>query len=402
MNLDDLSLHDPESFVDAFPYEQFAFLRTQPEIYLHPDPNTGVPFYCLVRHDDVVMASRDSGRFSSYEATSLFREPTMEGELDEQRLIMLNQDPPQHTRLRSIVNKGFTPRMINRLQARIREFAEEIVDKAIAAGECDFVTTVSAELPLEVIAELMGAPLDERDAIFELSNRLIGFDDPQYTSVPEDVRVAAAEMYMVSDTLRIRKLADPQDDVITKLIQAEVDGEGLDELEFNLFFLLLAVAGNETTRNAISLGMQAFIEHPDQWQRVVEDRSLLPTMADEIIRWAHPVVQFRRTAMEDIEIRGQVIPKGSKVIMWYPSANRDETVFDDGNVFDVGRDPNPHVSFGGGGAHFCLGAHLARLEIQIMFDVLAERAPKITATAPAQRLQSNFINGIKSMPVTFV
>lgn len=315
--------------------------------------------------------------------------------------MMVNMDPPAHTRLRAIVNKGFTPRMVGRLEARIREFCDEIVTRALDKGEGDFVEMVSSELPLEVIAELMGAPLEERAKIFELSNRLIGFDDPEFQTSPEDARVAAAEMYVFSEELRRKREAKPEDDIVTRLAQAEVDGHELTDLEFDLFFILLAVAGNETTRNAITHGMRAFLEHPDQWERLRDDRSVLTTMAEEVIRWAHPLVQFRRTAMADAELGGKQIRAGDKVVMFYPSGNRDDDVFDDPYTFDIGRDPNPHVSFGGGGPHFCLGAHLARLEVQVMFDTLVDRMPDIQPTGPVRRLRSNFIHGIKEMPVRF-
>lgn len=402
MHAEDIALHDPDTFTgDEFPYAVFDRLRREAPVHRHEDPILGVPFWAVTKHEDIVAISRDPDRFSSYERTSLFREPVLDGELDEQRLMMVNMDPPAHTRLRAIVNKGFTPRMVARLEARIREFCDEIVRRAIEKGEGDFVEMVSAELPLEVIAEIMGAPLEDRARIFELSNRLIGFDDPEFQTTPEDARVAAAEMYVYAEQLRREREGAPKDDIVTRLAQAEVDGHGLDELEFDLFFILLAVAGNETTRNAITHGMLAFLEHPDQWERLERDRALLPTMAEEVLRWAHPIIQFRRTATTDVDVRGQRIRAGDKVVLYYPSGNRDDDAFEDPYAFDIGRDPNPHVSFGGGGPHFCLGAHLARLEAQVMFDVLADHLPDVELTGPVRRLRSNFIHGIKEMPVRF-
>ena len=401
MKLEDVRLHDPDSFVDRFPYEMLDTLRREAPVYRHPDDITGEPFWAVTKHDNVVRISRDPKHFSSEERTALFREPEGEDELSQQQLLMLNMDPPGHTRVRSIINKGFTPRMIGRLEDRIRDFADAIIDRALEKGEGDFVEFISAELPLEVIAELMGAPLEDRAQIFEMSNRLIGFDDPEFQTTPEDAQIAAGEMYMYAEGMRQRREEDPQDDLITKLAHAEVDGHKLNEIEFDLFFLLLAVAGNETTRNAISNGMLAFFEHPDQWARLKADPSLVETAADEVIRWAHPVIQFRRTAMDDMEIRGHQIAKGDKVVIYYASANRDEEVFDDPYTFNVGRDPNPHISFGGGGPHYCLGSHLAKLEVRIIFERVAERLPDITQTGPARRLRSNFINGIKELPVRF-
>jgi cholest-4-en-3-one 26-monooxygenase len=402
VELSDIRLYDPVVFQERLPYEWFDHLRAHAPVHRFDDPIQGVPFWAVTKHADVVEVSRHPETFSSFERTSLFREAVLDNELAEQQLMMVNMDPPQHTRLRSIVNKGFTPRMIGRLEDRIREYAEEIVDRALAKGAGDFVELVSAELPLEVIAEIMGAPIEDRAKIFDLSNRLIGFDDPEFQTGPEEARIAAAEMYMYSEALRQQREVEPRDDIVTKLAEAEVDGNKLDPLEFNLFFLLLSVAGNETTRNAISHGLQAMFDHPDQWERLKADPAGLgATAADEIIRWAHPVIQFRRQTTSDTTIGGVDIPAGEKVVIYYASANRDEDVFDAPYSFDVGRDPNPHISFGGGGPHFCLGAHLAKLEVKIMFETLATRMPDVRPTGTPRRLRSTFINGIKEMPVSF-
>ena len=402
-DLGHIRLHDPDSFVERFPYDWFDELRRVRPVALLTDDIEGVPFWAITKHEYVQHVSRHAELFSSYERTSIFREPDkLENDLDEQRLMLVNMDPPEHTRLRSIVNKGFTPRMINRLEARIREFCDKVLDDAIEAGSGDFVQMVSAELPLDVIAEIMGAEVTDREQIFDLSNRLIGFDDPKFQTTPEDARVAAAEMFMLADRLRQDRQRNPQDDVVTKLIEAEIDGHGLSELEFGLFFLLLNVAGNETTRNAISHGLIAMFDNPDQWALLTSDPDRYAnTAADEIIRWGHPVIQFRRTAMENTEIGGEQISKGDKVVIYYASANRDEDVFDDPYAFDVTRDPNPHISFGGGGPHYCLGSHLAKREVAIMFEQLATRAPDIAPAGDPVRLRSNFINGILELPVSF-
>lgn len=400
---EDVRLHDPKFFEEhGFPYAIFDDLRKHDPVHWHEDDIEGVPFWAVTRHEDIMTVSRDNKLFSSWEQTSIFREPNkIENELEQQRLILVNQDPPEHTRLRTLVSQGFTPRMIKALEGRIREFTDELVSRALAKGEGDFVEDISSELPLEVIAEIMGAPLEDRAKIFDLSNRLIAYDDEEYAVDPGDLTVAAMEMYAYSDELRKDREVNPKDDVVTRLAQAEVDGDKLNELEFNLFFLILAVAGNETTRNAITHGMRAMLEHPDQWKRLQDDPSLAMKAADEIIRWGHPLIQFRRTATADTELSGTKIKKGDKVVIYYPSANFDETVFDDPYTFDIGRDPNPHVSFGGGGPHFCLGAHLARLEVGIMFEQLALRLPDIKLAGEPVRLKSNFIHGIKRMPVTY-
>jgi cholest-4-en-3-one 26-monooxygenase len=330
----------------------------------------------------------------------LFAE-TPESEIEMQRLMMLNMDPPQHTRQRSFVNRGFTPRMISRLAKHVREICDTLIDEVASRGEADFVTDIAAPLPLQVICELVGAPPEDRDWIFDLSNKLVGYDDPEFRRSPEEGMQAAGEIYAYADQLASRRREQPADDIVTRLLQPDDAGEVLTSSEFDLFFLLLAVAGNETTRNAASGGMLALFEHPEQWQRLLADRDLIPTAAEEIVRWVSPVNLFRRTATCDTSLGGRAVAEGDKVVVFYASANRDEDVFDDPQRFDVGRDPNPHVGFGGGGPHFCLGRHLAALELRVLLAVLAERMPDIELDGEASRLRSNFLNGIKHMPVRF-
>jgi cholest-4-en-3-one 26-monooxygenase len=267
-------------------------------------------------------------------------------------------------------------------------------------GKCDFVTEVAAELPLQVIAEMMGVPLEDRHTLFDWSNRLIGFEDPEYSTSEEDARNVSVEVYMYANQLAQQRKQNPGDDLVSVLLNAEVDGQKLTEMEFDLFFLLLMVAGNETTRNLISGGMLALIEHPEQRVRLLQDPSLMPAAVDELLRWVSPVMHFRRTATADTEIRGQKIRAGDKVMIYYISANRDEEVFPDSDRFDVGRTPNDHLAFGIG-EHFCLGTNLARLEIRVMFEELLRRLPDMQLGGPVARLRSNFINGIKHMPVAF-
>jgi cholest-4-en-3-one 26-monooxygenase len=323
-------------------------------------------------------------------------------QVDQQRMFMLNQDPPDHTRMRSLVNRGFTPRMIARLEERIQATCDDIVAIAVAKGEGDFVTLCAAELPLIVIAELMGVPLDDRHKVFDWSNRMVGGEDPEYGVTEEQRFDAATEMWAYASALAEQKRKEIKDDIVSKLITPDEAGNVLSELEFDLFFMLLAVAGNETTRNAISGGMQALIEHPEQWQKLKSDPALIPTAADEIVRWVTPVNMFRRTAMEDVEVGGVAIKKGEKVVIYYTSANRDETVFDSPDSFDIAREPNPHVGFGGGGPHFCLGRHLAKLELECLFRSLIQQVDHVELIAGPRRLRSNFINGIKEMTVKFV
>jgi len=315
--------------------------------------------------------------------------------------LMLTMDPPDHTRYRKLVNKGFTPRMIGQLESRIREICERIVDDVVARGGCDFVVDVAAEITLQAIAELIGVPQDDRHKIFDWSNRMIGSEDPEYAVSQEAVSEAQVEMFMYAAKLAEERRQEPQDDIMTTLLNAEVDGHSLSDMDFNLFFLLLSVAGNETTRNAMAHGMAQLLEHPDQYAAIVEDPSVMDTATEEIVRWASPVMYFRRNATEDRELHGQQIEAGDKLSIWYASANRDEDVFDDPFRFDILRSPNDHVGFGGGGPHFCLGSSLARMEIRVLFEELVKKAPRVEPAGELDRLRSNFIAGIKHLPVTF-
>jgi len=397
----DINLVDQDQYARAgAPHDQLSWLRERAPVFRHQgDAERGWPDFCAVtRHEDVVHVSRRSDLFSSARRLALFNEVSPE-ELELQRMMMLNQDPPEHTRRRSLVNRGFTPRAIGRLEEHIREICHKLVDEAEALPEVDFVRDIAAPLPLYVICELLGAPVEDRNKIFEWSNRMIGSEDPDYAAGPDEGKLAAMEVYAYAQQLATARRAEPRDDIVTKLLQPDDGGEVLSEDEFDLFVLLLVVAGNETTRNAASGGMLTLFEHPEQWERLIKDPSLAPLAADEIVRWISPVNLFRRTATADTEIRGQKIAEGDKVVVFYSSANRDAEVFTDPFTFDIGRNPNPQIGFGGGGAHFCLGNHLAKMELRVLFEVLAERLPGIRQTGEAARLRSHFINGIKTLPV---
>jgi cholest-4-en-3-one 26-monooxygenase len=401
MQLEDIDLTDSRNFVDHVPHEWFEYLREHAPVYWHPmDTAPRGGFWCVTDYDDCVTVNRDYDRFSSNKLGSLFQDMD-EANLEQQRLMMLNMDPPMHTRYRRLVNKGFTPKMVRDLHEKIVGFADDIIDSVSEKGSCDFVEEISAELPLLVIAEMLGIPHEDRRMVFDWSNQMIGSEDPEYQIAPEAAGEAAMGVYAYADELSNRKRENPADDVISVLLGAEVEGEKLDQLEIDLFFLLLIVAGNETTRNLMSGAMAAFFEHPDQWQKLLADRSLLPSATEEMLRWVTPVMHFRRTAVNDTTLGGQRIQAGDKVVFWHASANRDEKAFDDPGTFDITRSPNTHIAFGGGGPHFCLGANLARMEIQVMFDRVLERVPDIHLDGKVQRLQSNFINGTKHIPVAF-
>lgn len=401
MDLSDIDLLDRDRFTRGIPHEWFTYLRANAPIHHHPEP-AGPGFWVFSKYDDVVAIGRDAKRFSSDQrrggVVGLEDIPDAP-EWQEEGQLMLTMDPPAHTRHRRLVNRGFTPKMVGMLEPHIRDITVQILEQAIAKGEIDFVTDVASELPLQVIAELMGVPLEDRHKVFDWSNRMIGSEDPEYAVSQENVQNAQIEMFMYAQQLADQRRTHPRDDIITKLLSADIDGDQLSDMDFNLFFLLLAVAGNETTRNSIAHGVNAFLEHPDQYQLLVEHPELLDSAIEEILRWASPVMYFRRNVTEDLDYKGHQLSAGDKVSIWYVSANRDEDVFDDPFRFDITRNPNDHVAFGGGGPHHCLGANLARMEMRLLFQELTRRVPTIESVGEVSRLRSNFIGGIKHLPV---
>ena len=399
MNLSDVKL-TPDVFHEAVPHEMFSVLRREAPVYFHPEEDGGAGFWVISKYEDLKSVSRQPLLFSSHRGGTNIRE--LQGEqLDRVRALMLNMDPPQHRKFRNIVNKAFTPRMVNALIPSVKRLAREIVDGVAEQGECDFVTEVASIMPMAVICEMMGVPAEDRPRINDLANKLIGFDDPEYQSSIADAEKAALEMFMYGAKLQEKARKHPGDDLGTALLHAEVDGERLTDFEFHSFFMLLAIAGNETTRTVTTNGMLALIENPDQRRRVVENPALVESAVEEILRYTPAVHHFRRTATADTEIRGQKIREGDKVTIWYTSANRDEDVFGDSQAFDVARDPNDHLAFGIG-EHFCLGSNLARMELNLIFDELLRRIGRdMELAAPPRRLRSNFVNGVKEMRVTF-
>jgi cholest-4-en-3-one 26-monooxygenase len=394
---------DPDLYSRRLPMDEFAELRRAAPVWWSPKPR-GVGgfddegYWVVTRHADVVAVSRDSDNYSTWENTAIIRhqDGASREQIEVQRFVMLNIDPPQHTKLRGIVSRGFTPRAINNLRSALSARAERIVAEAIASGSGDFVTDVAAELPLQAIAELIGVPQDDRRKVFDWSNDMVGYDDPEYVGDPA---AAAAELVGYAMAMAEDRRQCPRDDIVTKLVHAQVEDGQLSSDEFGFFVILLAVAGNETTRNAISHGMLAFLEDPGQWELFKAERP--DTAADEIVRWATPVTVFQRTALADTILGGQQIRTGQRVGLFYRSANFDEEVFDHPERFDVRRSPNPHLGFGGSGAHFCLGANLARLEIDLIFNAIADHMPDIRLAGEPKRLRSGWLNGMKRLPVSY-
>lgn len=394
----DIDLSDVDAFNDGVPHEWFTRLRHEAPVWWQ-DETDGPGFWNLTKYEDLKFASRSPRIFSSWAGgTNMFE--LGEDELAGVRLLMLNMDPPLHAKFRRLVSQGFTPKRVAMMADHTRQLAREIIDTVAERGECDFVDDVAAKLPMETICEMVGVPEADRRYVYDLSNQLIGFDDPDFQTTIENAQDASAQMYAYAETLAAEKRRCPMDDLATILLNGQVDGERLTSMEFDSFFLLLALAGNETTRTVTAQGMRLLVEHREQRDRIANDPSLLGSAVEEILRYNPAVIHFRRTATEDVEVRGQKIRAGDKVILWYSSANRDEDVFADSQTFDIERSPNEHLAFGIG-EHFCLGASLARLQLNSIFHEVLTRLPDIEFAGPIRRLRSNFIDGIKEMPVRF-
>lgn len=387
----------------------FLTLRQEDPVRFFAEPDVpglgqGPGFWALTRHADVLHVSRSPELFSSQRGgVTIIDQPA---DFSEFFGSMIAMDDPRHARLRRIVSRGFTPAMLKQVEASVESAATKIIDDVIDRGSCDFVADIAAALPLKIICDMMGIPESDYRMVFDRTNIILGAGDPEYVPdplsvIPALLQAGADLSNLMQDLARFRR-EKPTGDLTSALIHAEVDGERLTDAEIGSFFVLLVVAGNETTRNAISHGMKALCDHPDQRRKWTAgfDR-LAPAAVEEIVRWATPVIHFRRTATRDLEISGQKIREGEKVVMWYNSANRDAAVFDDPFAFRVDRSPNEHAGFGGPGPHFCMGAHLARREITVMFRHLFRRLPDLEITAPPDRLLSFFIHGIKRMPCAF-
>jgi cytochrome P450 len=393
-----IDLSDHDAFVDAVPHEAFAALREHDPVHWNPEPD-GPGFWAVTRYEDIRHVHRTVDVYSSeIGGTSL---EDLEPEYIEARKSMLDMDPPRHDELRGLIARRFTPRAVGVGEEQVRTVTRAVLDRALPMGEFDFVAEIASEIPMQVFAEILGVPQDERRVIIEIGDRLLGNADPEYAVPPDDAHrhlpfssPAALEMFEFGRRLAAQRRNDPRNDIITQLAF-----EPLTQQEFDVYFVLLATAGNETTRHTITHGLLGLLEHPDELARLRDDPSLGKSAAEEMLRWATPVHHFRRTAAVDTELAGTEIKAGDKVTTWFVSGNRDETVFDDPYRFDIGRTPNPHMAFGPGGIHHCMGAHLAKMEVRIAFEELLARTDAIELTGPPERLRSNFFNGIKRLPV---
>jgi cytochrome P450 len=400
---------DNDAFAERVPHETFKLLRDEAPVHWY-DWEHGKGFWCITRYDDVVAVMKDWRTFSSETGATALED--LDPDQIEARKSMLDTDPPKQSSLRAIVNKGFTPRAVAAYEDLLRTLTRQILDEALPQGEFDFVEAVAKQLPIQVLCRILGVPLEDDELLIEWGDKMIGNTDPDlgglHPASPESAKYRlypfrspfAMEVFNYGHRIAAERRKDPRDDLVSKLVMWEdEDGNRLTEREFDTMFLLLVVAGNETTRQSIAHGMHVLMENPEVMDRLREQPELMGTATDEIMRWASPVIHFRRTATADVEMHGVQIRQGDKVVVWLISGNYDERQFADPLSFDVTRKPNNHITFGRGGPHFCLGAHLAKLETRIMFEELLPRVKTFEPAGPARRMHSNFTNAYKSMPV---
>ncbi len=402
---DDVDLTDLNRFTTGFPHHVFDELRRESPVWFHP-PTAHTPggegFWVLSRYADIIAAATDNETYSSETGGDRDGGGTTLEDMPMGFAVgaLLNMmDDPRHAKIRKLLTPSTTPRALRVIEEDLRARAAGIVDAAIAKRECDFLVDVAAELPLQAVAQLAGVPQEDRHELMNWANVTLDYEDREVGEVNDRVVAAQAQMFAYGTSLLERKRAHPADDLLSVITRAEVDGAPLSENEQRLFLSLIIAAGSETTRNSIAIGMSALSEHPDAWQRLRDNRALLPTAVEEMLRWASSTPYNRRTATRDVELHGQRIAAGDKVSLWWASANRDETVFADPYVFDIERNPNPHLTFGRG-VHFCLGASLARIEMRVIFDALLDRVDSITLTGPIEYVRSNKHAGVRHMPVT--
>ena len=399
LTLDAIDLSDHDAFVDRVPHEWFRYLRQNDPVHWN-DETDGRGFWAVTRYEDIRHVHRDVETYSSeLGGTSL---EDLDEEQIEARKSMLDMDPPRHDELRGLIARRFTPRAVHVWEEQIRTVVNAVLDTALPMGEFDFVREISSEIPMQIFAEILGVPQDERREIIEIGDRLLGNQDPEFavTETADEHRnlpfshPAALEMFEFGRRLAADRRKHPKNDIITQLAF-----EPLTQREFDTYFVLLATAGNETTRHTITHGLLALLEFPEEMERLHSEPELAKSAAEEMLRWATPVHHFRRTVAKDTELAGTPLKAGDKLTTWFVSGNFDEAVFEDPHRFDIGRTPNRHMAFGPGGIHHCMGAHLAKLEIRITFEELLKRSADIELLGPRERLRSNFFNGIKRLPV---
>jgi cholest-4-en-3-one 26-monooxygenase len=399
LSLDEIDLLE-DTWAREVPHAQFDLLRREAPVFWHEHPNAE-GFWAVTKHADVKAISHDAKAFST-EVGSAFILDQDPMAMEFHRMTLLQMDPPKHNRYRRLVSAGFTPRMITMLTEKISQQAKDIVAAVEGRDEIEFTLDIAAELPMQAICEMIGIAPEDRHRATALANRMVGAQDPDFQATDEDGAMASAEMYAICDALAAERRVQPLDDIMSILVHAEVDGDRLTDTELNLFFVLLVVAGNETTRNLIAHAILALMDFPDARRELVaniDDEALWDSAVEEMLRWGVSIHNFRRTATHDTEVRGVPIKEGQKVVTFYASANRDEEVFADPHVFDIHRTPNDHVTFGGGGVHFCLGANLARLEIKSMLREFLRRYPDPSLAGEPRRLRSDFVNGFKYIPI---
>ena len=395
----------PELLEQGMPVAEFAQLRkTAPVWWNAQEPGKGGGFrdggyWVISKHQHIreISKNNDDWAVNTNGVIMRFDDAIEPDQIEVTKALLINHDPPEHTRLRRLVSKAFTPRAVKSLEAKLDAAARRIVSEAAAKGTGDFVDDIAVDLPLLAIADLLGVPEEDRRKLFHWSNGMLNTDDPEFADV--DPQMASAEILGYGYNMAETRRKTPTDDIVSILVNADLEGQHLDEAEFGFFFILLTVAGNETTRNAISHGMNAFFNNPDQWELYKRERP--DTTADEIVRWGTPVNAFQRTAKRDLQVGGVDIKQGERVGMFYASANFDEDVFDDPFSFNILHDPNPHVGFGGNGSHFCVGSNLARMEINLMFNAIADLVPDISRLEQPKRLRHGWINGVKEMRVDY-
>ena len=426
-SLDQIDITSRSIYVErGYPWEAWAQLRREAPVYWYDRPGAR-PHWAFTKYQHIQDVSRNPSVFSSATNLTVDGDPDSPQDADQDGgpppaefaitpgalELLINMDLPKHGKYRGLVNRNFTPRGLKLIEDRVDEIARESIDRAAShlvdtqiddRIHLDFVVDIAAKLPMAAISELLGLPRDQWDALYDWTNQLIGAADPEYQqgrSQAETARAASMQIAQAIAMLAETKRHQPGDDLMTTLVQGEIDGRPLDLQEIVAYGFLLIIAGNETTRNATTGGLLALIEHPDQMQRLRDDPELLDSAVEEILRWTSPIIHMARVAREDVEIAGHQIRAGDAVAMWYPSANRDEEIFDDPMTFDIGRDPNDHLAFGGFGEHFCLGANLARLELQSVYRHLIRRMDDITLDGDVERLTSGFVGGIKHLPIRF-